>query len=74
MSDGLENALSVRWAFGFRHGVKNGVQNLTTGDRSAIFFLSSHSGRCRVPWFDCCSPSLIRRCRHMYAHRGHLRF
>ena len=44
MSTGLENALSVRWAFGFQHSVKNGVQNLTTRERSAIFFLSSHSG------------------------------
>jgi len=55
MSDGLENALSVRWAFGFRHGVKNGVQNLTTGDRSAIFFLSSHSGERRAPPLDASS-------------------
>ena len=44
MSSGLESALSVRWAFGFQHSVRNGVQNLTTRERSAIFFLSSHSG------------------------------
>ena len=40
----FENALTVRWAFGFQNNIRNGVHNLTTDERSAIFFISSHSG------------------------------
>jgi len=38
------NTLGIHWAFGFSKSVVGGVQNLTTSNRNAIFFVSSHSG------------------------------
>jgi len=42
--DVSSETLSIHWAFGFTKDVTGSVQNLTTADRNAIFFLSSHSG------------------------------
>jgi len=38
------NALGVHWAFGFSKDIVGGVQCLTTTDRNAVFYISSHSG------------------------------
>ena len=37
-------ALNINWNFGFNKDVVNGVHNLSSKDRNAIFYLSSHSG------------------------------
>ncbi len=38
------SALKVNWTFGFSKNVTNGVHSLTTPNRNAIFYISSHSG------------------------------
>lgn len=35
---------AVNWAFGFNKDVISGVHSLTTKDRNAMFYVSSHSG------------------------------
>ena len=37
-------ALNINWNFGFNKDVINGVHNLSSNDRNAIFYVSSHSG------------------------------
>lgn len=37
-------ALNIHWSFGFSKDMIGGVLNLTTSDRNALFFASSHSG------------------------------
>lgn len=37
------NALNISWAFGFSKDVIDGTHSLSTDERNAIFFLSSHS-------------------------------
>ena len=38
------SALKVNWTFGFSKNVTGGVHSLTTPNRNAIFYISSHSG------------------------------
>lgn len=38
-----ENALSVDWTFGFSKDITGAVHSLTSKDRNALVFLSSHS-------------------------------
>ena len=42
--DDSSTTLGIHWSFGFSKDCANGVNNLTTPDRNAIFFLNSHSG------------------------------
>ena len=35
---------TINWAFGFNKDVVSGVHSLTTKDRNAMFYVSSHSG------------------------------
>ena len=39
-----EQALNIKWVYGFSKDIINSVLNLTTPERNALFFLSSHSG------------------------------
>jgi cilia- and flagella-associated protein 251 len=42
--DDKENALRLEWTFGFNNKLTNGVHNLASGDRYALFYVSAHSG------------------------------
>ena len=42
--DDSSTTLGIHWSFGFSKDCVNSVNNLTTPDRNAIFFLNSHSG------------------------------
>ncbi|KAJ0392559.1 hypothetical protein P43SY_000538 [Pythium insidiosum] len=38
------NALRLAWSFGFNKDLVNGVHNLTTDDRRAVFYTAAHTG------------------------------
>ena len=42
-SDGLD-AMNLKWVIGFNKDIRNGVHNLTSEDRSDIFYTSAHTG------------------------------
>lgn len=42
-SDGL-NALNLKWVLGFNKDIINGVHNLTSADRTEIFYTAAHTG------------------------------
>lgn len=41
--DGV-NALNIKWVLGYNKDIDQGVHNLTTENRTEIFYTSAHSG------------------------------
>lgn len=42
-SDGVD-AMNLKWVIGFNKDILNGVHNLTSGDRTEIFYSAAHTG------------------------------
>ena len=72
MGDSSSETLSIHWAFGFSKNIIEGVHNLTTIDRNAIFFLSRYTLAHSVipphtPVFSCILPhSPMISCTRVY--------
>lgn len=43
LSDGLD-AMNLKWVIGFNKEIRNGVHNLTSDERTDIFYTSAHTG------------------------------